>query len=254
MRRAFAIACLTLVLAACRVDTSVDLTMHPDGTGVVTLTVLADHDVVTQAPGLADDLRHDDATKAGWKVDGLTSTTDGGLRLVMHHDVKSAADATAVLTSINGPNGPLHGVVVDRVVSAQRVTTSLKGTLRVDGGIDAFADPDLLKAIGGTPYADAISAAHLKPTDVVTVTFTAHLPGTSAQASKSLTWTVPIDGTSTDLATTAVLSQGGASSIWSVLATVALVGLVAWVLAAAGFIVFVARTRRARRLHRPPLR
>lgn len=249
MRRAIAVACLALLLAACRVDTSVDVTMHPDGTGVVTLTVLADKDVVAQAPGLADDLRYDDAVKAGWKVDGLTTTPDGGLKLVMHHDVASAAAATAVLQSINGHNGPLHDVVVNRVATSDHITTSLKGTLRVDGGLDAFADPDVLKAIGGAPYADNISAAHLKPTDAVTVKVTAHLPGSVTSASKDLTWSVPIDGTSADLAATGSLAQGS-SSAWGIVSTVALVLLVLWVLAAVGFIVFVANARRARTLRR----
>jgi hypothetical protein len=261
VRRAIAIACLAFVLAACRVDTTVDITMHPDGTGVVTLTVVADKEVVAQAPGLADDLRHDDATKVGWKVDTLSTTNDGGLKLVMHHDVTSAADATAVLTSINGANGPLHGVTIERAVTSEKVTTSLKGTLRVDGGIDAFADPDLLKAIGGTPYADAITAAHLKPTDVVTVTFIAHLPGTATTsvssptgttADKGRSWSVPIDGTAADLSTTAVLAQGTPSSGWSTVATVAKTALALWVIAATGFILFVANARRNRARHRTP--
>jgi hypothetical protein len=250
VRRAIAVACLALLLAACRVDTSVDVTMHPDGTGVVTLVAIADKDVVAQAPGLADDLRYDDAVKAGWKVDGLTTTADGGLKLVMHHDVTSAADATKVLQSINGNNGPLHGVTIDRVVTSDRVITSMKGTLRVDGGLDAFADPDVLKAIGGTPYAEAISAAHLKPTDVVTVAFTAHLPGSVTSASKQQSWSVPIDGTSADLAATGSLAQGS-SGAWGTLSTAALFALVLWVVAATAFIIFVARARRARSRRRP---
>jgi hypothetical protein len=250
VRRAIAVACLALLLAACRVDTSVDVTMHPDGTGVVTLTVVADKDVVAQAPRLADDLRYDDAVKAGWKVDGLTTTADGGLKLVMHHDVTSAADATKVLQSINGDNGPLHGVTIDRVVTSDRVITSMKGTLRVDGGLDAFADPDVLKAIGGAPYAEAISAAHLKPTDVVTVAFTAHLPGSVTSASKQLSWSVPIDGTSADLAATGSLAQGS-SGAWGTLSTAALIALVLWVVAATAFIIFVARARRARSRRQP---
>jgi hypothetical protein len=254
VRRALAVALLALLLAACRVDTSVDLTMKADGTGTITVTVVADKDVVSQAPGLADDLRYDDLAKAGWTVDGLTTTAEGGLQLVLRHDIASAEQATALLRSLNGTNGPLHDATVERTVTAEEITTRLAGTLRVDGGLDAFADPDLLKSIGGAPYAADIAAAELKPTDVVTVAFTAHLPGevvtTATGTAPVASWSVPIDGTAADLATTAVVAQGAGSNGWSALATAALVGLVLWVALAAAFILFVARARRARALRR----
>ena len=67
MRRAV-IVVFVMLLAACRVDTTVDITMAQDGSGHITVTAIADADVVTQAPGLAEDLRFDDAEGGG--VDG----------------------------------------------------------------------------------------------------------------------------------------------------------------------------------------
>ena len=147
------------------------------------------------------------------------------------------------------------------------ITTTLSGSIRVSNGLDAFADPDVLAAIGGSPYADDLAAANLRPADVLTFTFTADLPGdpvvdpnssaatTAAPATVDGTapevdddvhvWTVPLDGTSADLATTSVLAQGG-GGIWGTVATVALVALIAWVLFAIGFILMVAKARRDR--------
>ena len=65
------------------------------------------------------------------------------------------------------------------------------------------------------------------------------------------TWTVPLDGTTADLATTTVLAQGSTSSVWGTVADVALIVLIAWVVLAVGFIAFVAKARRDRARRRP---
>ncbi len=266
MRRLLALVVVALALTACKVDTTVDVAVKPDGTGLITLTAVADADVVAQAPGLADDLRFDDAVAAGWVLTPPAATDAGGLKVVLTHGFATVEEATALLQSMNGTRGPLHDVRLSRIVTADDITTSLAGTLRVDGGIDAFADPDLLAAIGGSPYADNIAATGLRPTDVVTFTFAADLPGKSATSATSstsatgtvgdlppLTWSVPLDGTHTDLASTYVLSQGTPSSIWGTVSTIALVVFVAWCVLAVAFIAFVASARKKRAERHPTL-
>ena len=75
----------TLLLSSCRVDTNIGLSVKPNGSGDVTVEVLADADVVTQAPGLDTDLRLDDVRNSGWKTDGPEKLDDGGMRLVLTH-------------------------------------------------------------------------------------------------------------------------------------------------------------------------
>lgn len=253
MRRVLALVVVALALTACKVETSVDVTVKADGTGVITLTAVADADVLAQAPGLAEDLRFDDAIAAGWVLTPPAATAAGGLEVVLAHEFATVEEATALLRSINGVGGPLHDVVLSRVVTDDDITTSLAGTLRVDGGIDAFADPDVLAAIGGSPYADNIAATGLRPTDVVTFTFNADLPGESTtpatgtvDGEQALTWSVPLDGTTADLTSSTVLAQGTPSSIWGTVATVALIVLVAWCAVAVAFIAFVSRARKQR--------
>jgi hypothetical protein len=279
VRRALVVLIAAFALAGCRVDTTVHVAVAPDGSGTITLTAVADAELVTQTPGLADDLRFDDITAAGWTVDGPTPTADGGLQVVVTHPFATVQEATALLLSLNGPDGPLHDVVVGRTVTDDAITTTLTGNVRVANGLDAFADPDVLAAIGGSPYANDLAAANLRPSDVFTFTFTADLPGkvsapataatgdtsantaatpatdtastanpsnTVASGDSPLTWSVPLDGTTADLATTAVLAQGSGGGFWGTVATVSLIALVAWVVLAVGFIAFVANARKVK--------
>jgi hypothetical protein len=282
VRRALAVIVAAVALAACRVDTTVDVVVTPEGAGTITVTAVADADLVAQAPGLADDLRFDDVVAAGWLVDGPTPTDDGGLRVVVSHSFATVQEATALLQSLNGPDGPLHDMVIGRSVTDDDITTTVAGSIRVSNGLDAFADPDVLAAIGGSPYANDLAAANLRPSDVVTFTFTADLPGevstgvttaattaatvaataggstvgsspattAATTADDVLSWSVPLDGTTADLATTAVLAQGSGGGVWGTVATIALIALVAWTVLAISFIVFVVVARRHRR--RPP--
>lgn len=254
VRRVLALLFVAFALAACKVDATVDVAVQPDGSGVITLHAVADAELVQQAPGLAEDLRFDDAVAAGWQVAGPTDTAEGGLEVTVTHDFATVQEATALLQSLNGPDGPLHDVVIGRTVTDEAITTTLTGNVRVANGLDAFADPDVLAAIGGSPYADDLAAANLRPSDVMTFTFTADLPGdpvtaasvSAATAEPTLSWTVPLDGTTADLATTTVLAQGSTSSVWGTVADVALIVLIAWVILAVGFIAFVAKARRDR--------
>ncbi|HVE19150.1 MAG TPA: hypothetical protein VNB52_08695, partial [Ilumatobacteraceae bacterium] len=157
MRRAL-IVIAVMVLSSCHVNATVDISMSADGSGRITVTAVADADVVKKAPGLADDLRFDDAKAAGWTVTPPTSTDDGGLQVELNHPFANPEEATALLQSINGSGGPLHGVTLTRVVSNAGTTVSLAGSLRIDG-MAAFADPDVLAAVGATPYAEEVVAS-----------------------------------------------------------------------------------------------
>ncbi len=179
-----------------------------DGTGEITVTATADADVVAQAPGLAGDLRFDDAAAAGWVVDGPTATEDGGLTVTLRHPVASAEEATNLLASL-GP--PFVGVTLERTVSGddgEEVTVTLTGQLQLVGGWEAFADADLVAA-AGVPFADELAASGATPAGSMAVRLRAELPGeveetTGRTEDGGLVWDAPLDGSSTDLATTTV--------------------------------------------------
>ena len=254
MRRAL-IVISVMVLTACHVDATVDISMRADGSGRITLTAVADADVVKQAPGLAEDLRFDDAKTAGWTVVGPAATSDGGLRAELTHSFANPAEASALLRSINGSGGPLHETTFNRTVAEGGTTIDLVGSLRIDG-LAAFADPDVLAAIGATPYADQVAASHQGPNQAVGVTLRVSLPGKLSSATgtisgNTVSWAVPLDGSQLDLATSA-LDDHGTAKIWGVAANAALIALVAWCVLAAAFIFWVARQRQRRAHRRSP--
>ncbi len=239
--------CALLALGACKVDVTVDVQVAADGSGTVTLTAIADAEVVAQAPGLAEDLRFDDAVAAGWTVDGPTATDDGGLRVVLTHPFATVAEATALLQSINGVSGPLQSITITQSDTDTQLTTFLTGSLRVDGQLQAFADSDLLGAIGGSPYEQTIRDLGLAPTDAVSFTLKADLPGKAVNDGSTTEWVAPLDGTTLAVAATTAIAQG-TTGIWPTVSTVALVALIGWCLVATAFIVFVAKARRKRAL------
>lgn len=250
-----------LALNACRVDVDVNVSMADNGSGAVAVTVETDAEVVARAPGLADDLRLTDVEAAGWTVEGPTVTPAGGLTVTLQHPFSTPEEATALVASLSGTDGPLRAVAFSRTVTERAVTYRVTGSGRLDG-VGAFTDPDLVATVGATPYLDDIVAAQISPDDAVGLKFSVALPGTvdagragsaaapaSAAEDGTLTWAIPADGTTVDLATTSVrsLERGGG---WPALASGALIALVVWVVAAVGAVVLVARARSRRMRHR----
>lgn len=239
--------CALLALGACKVDVTVHVEVAADGSGTVTLTAIADPEVVAQAAGLAEDLRFEDAVAAGWTVTGPTATDDGGLRVELTHTFATVAEATALLQSINGVGGPLQAITITQTDTETQLTTFLSGSLRVDGQLQAFADADVLSAIGGSPYEQTIRNLGLAPADALSFTLTADLPGDPVNGGSTTEWVAPLDGTTLAVSASTAIAQGD-TGIWPTVATIALVALIGWCLVAIAFIVFVAKARRRRAL------
>ena len=243
MRRGLLLAAL-LALAGCRVDVVVELSLADDGTGQMTVTATADAEVVEQVPGLAEDLRFEDAVAAGWTVEGPTATDTGGLTITLGHAVSSAEEATNLLASL-GP--PFVDVRLTRTSDGDDTITELTGQLVLENGFDSFADSDLLAAAGGTPFAADLAAT--TPEESMSVQLRTTLPGdieetTGTDIDGVLEWSAPLDGSALDLTTRTV--QRPAPTWASVLSVTALVLLAVWVVLAAAFLLSVARVRRRR--------
>lgn len=243
-------ALVMLLLAACQVDVAVDISMNENGSGFVALVVTADEAVVAQAPGLADDLRFDDLIAAGWTVDGPTSTASGGLTVSLRHTFDTPEQATALVATLSGTDGPLRSVAFSRAATDTAITFTVTGAGRADN-LAAFTDPELLEVVGATPYVDDIAIAGTAPSEAAVVTLSLSLPGTIADSTATpdvegvVRWTIRPDGVPVDLTTTSTrsLERGG---VWPWLSGGALVGLIAWVVASIVAIALVARARRRR--------
>jgi hypothetical protein len=234
--------------------------------------VVADPAVVAAAPGLADDVRTDDLAVAGWQTDGVSATPDGGLTITIVHPFDTPEQATALLSTLNGPTGPLQSISIQRSSTIHELVFSVTGTGRLDGGLDAFTDTDLLAAVGGTPYADQIAASGTASLDALTVVLRVTVPGDASTSTGDVfpsapagsddsgddssngdaavtrsvvTWNLALDGTDTivDARSVRSLDRGGA---WPLLATMLLVLLIGWVVLSLAAIVLVARKQRRR--------
>jgi hypothetical protein len=239
-----------LVLAGCRVDVAVDLTLGADGTGELAVTATADAEVVERAPGLAGDLRFDDAEAAGWIVTGPDPTDEGGLTVTLRHPVTSAEEATNLLASL-GP--PFVDPRLARTADGDEVAWTLDGTLTLPAGFDSFADSELLAAVGGTPFADDLAGT--APADSMSVVLRADLPGeveqtTGDRRDGALEWDAPLDGSTVDLDTRTVQRPASGGAWAGPLSVLALVLLMGWLIAAGLFTAFVVRARRRRGVHR----
>lgn len=245
--RAAAVLLACTALASCRVDTSVDLSVNPNGSGKVSVTVTADADIVKAAPNLKSDVRNDDLTATGWKTDGPDDTEDGGLTVTFSHAFRTPAEATALLAQVNDAKGPLKNVGLARTGKDSNSTFTLSGTLEVNGGLEAFADDAAVKLLGGAPYAEQVQASGLDLGKVLGITFTASLPGTVKQttgtpAGGTISWRVPTDGTPTDVSTVTnnvdIASNVARVARWLVMAV-----LIVWVVGALVLVLMIASRR-----------
>lgn len=253
--RLLLVVALTGLLASCRIDVSVDVTMRDDGSGTVSVLAVADADVVAQAPSITTDLRFDDVRAAGWVVEGPSPTASGGLQVLLTHTFQTADEATALIAQVGGADGPFSGITLGRSAVKKTTTYTLNGQLVVPNGLDAFSDADLTAAVGATPYAAQLAGAGLQPADAVGITFSATLPGTidntTSTATEGLRWTVPLDGTSVDVAT--LSEKKDTRNAWaSPLARGARIALFVWLGIAFCFIVYVMLARRRQRIENQP--
>lgn len=244
--------CAVLVLAGCRLDTEVHIEMESDGTGTITVTAVADEELAREIPDPDRDLRFDDATAAGWQVDGPTATDDGGLRVVLTHQFGSANEATKLLRSLGGPFGEAR---LRRQIDGEpgsdeaSATNTLDGTLFLDGGYGAFADQALVDAVGGIPFADRL--AEHDPADSMSITLEARLPGSATSTNgerdgDTVRWELPLNGSRQPLGLV-TRQEADRGSAWAgPVATVALVALIAWAVLVAAFVVYVIARRAAR--------
>src|SRR5438105_12656811 len=89
-----------LLLAGCKVDTTVSIKVHKDGSGVVTVTAVLDPDAVKAAEAgggkLEDRVRLGDLTKARWTVTPWARSADGSAQIVLSKPFRSPAEVAGI--------------------------------------------------------------------------------------------------------------------------------------------------------------
>jgi len=230
-----------VLLAACRVDNVVTLTVKPNGSGNVALVTTVDAEIVANNPDIASDLSFDDAKAAGWKVSDVAATETGGLQV-------------RVLNQLSGEYGPFKNMSLSRDGKDTDSTFTLNGKLEVNGGMNAFADGKLLSLIGGAPYKQALADSNQDIGQAVSMTLLTRLPGKVLSTNgtpdgiDAITWNVAFDGSSQEIAAVTE-NTAVASTIARIFSPVLFWLLVLWLILMAGFsgFVFFTRFRRSKR-------
>jgi hypothetical protein len=146
------LALLCAVLAGCRVDTALTVHVNEDGSGVVTASVRLDASAVAAATSggaaLADAVRLDDLTKAGWRSTGWRELKDGGAELRVSKPFARAEDAGVVVAELNGADGPVRDVKVTRDASTFTTEWSFSGVADLkDLKTGVATDQDLIQKL-----------------------------------------------------------------------------------------------------------
>jgi len=118
VRRVWGLALVcVVVLAGCKVDTQVDVTLQADGTGTVVARVALDAGAVrrltTHAP-LAQAVPLADVRAAGWTVSKWAPTAGGGDAITVSHPFVGQPDLTQRIEELAGPGGVLRDPKITR--------------------------------------------------------------------------------------------------------------------------------------------
>lgn len=136
---------------ACRVETTVGLTLGADGTGEVVVEAVLDREAVRRVGDVGEEIRTADLRAAGWVVEEPEQLDDGGARLLIRRPFSDLAAAEAALRSLATGGGPFGTVEIDQRRGFWSTTTTFSATVDLTGGLASLSDPQLAEALGGQP-------------------------------------------------------------------------------------------------------
>jgi hypothetical protein len=141
-----------LLVAGCKVDTDITVTLEEDGTGSITTVVTLDAEAVGRVESDGRTLETafplDDLTAAGWTITPWQHGADGSARLQLEHDYAGEDELRQRIGELVGPTGLLTDAQVrrDRGLLRSQDELALTADLRRPStGI--LKDPELLTAL-----------------------------------------------------------------------------------------------------------
>jgi hypothetical protein len=154
MRRVLVLVVACLLLAGCKVDTTLTIDVHDDGSGSVRVRLALDADAVqnAQAGGgmLEDRVRLGDLQAAGWTVTPWRRAQDGSATVSLRKNFANAGDLAGVVAELSGKDGPLQGVALERNRGFLSTEYKVKGDAdlsRLAAGI--ADDPEVVAQLTG---------------------------------------------------------------------------------------------------------
>lgn len=202
-RKSALVALALVLLSACRVDTTVDVRVDEDGSGEVTVEVVADAEAVALVPDAPNALQLHDLSEAGWTVDSSTVDAAGSLTVTISKRFPSSDALGGVLAEIAGEDVIFEGFTLIKEHSFDviglgpaktdyKLSGSINPTFDVEQLGDVFAEG--LPPLGRT--ADSIEADFEGDfEDVLGLTVRARLPEAPRSANgeivdETIVWTM----------------------------------------------------------------
>jgi hypothetical protein len=171
-----------VLLAGCKVDARVDITLRADGSGTVAVKVTLDAEAVqklTTGGSLATAVPLDDLRDAGWRVSTWKRSASGAT-ITLSHEFVGQAELAGRLADLTGPNGALRAPRITRTRgwfgSSDKIAVTVD--LRdVDAGVKSDSElAQRLQAAGlDVDTLDAQLSGELK--DALQVTVRMRAPG-----------------------------------------------------------------------------
>ncbi|MGZ8762745.1 MAG: hypothetical protein ACXW2Y_05410 [Acidimicrobiia bacterium] len=139
-----------LLLTACRIDATVSVRVQEDGSGTVRVRVVLDPVAVRAAESgdatLDGLVRLDDLPAAGWRVEPWVRRADGSAVLVVRHPFSSPEQLEAAMADLNGADGPLRAVRLERGSDPVRTTFDFRALADLAGLESGVASDQQLAA------------------------------------------------------------------------------------------------------------
>jgi hypothetical protein len=243
LTRAVALVALVAVLAGCKVDADLTVTMRDDGTGTVDLGLTLDAEAVarveTGGRTLDTAFPLDDLRDAGWEVSSWARGQDGSASIVFSHDYSGRDELEQRIDELVGPTNLVRDVEFrrQRGLLRSRDELSVAVDLRAAGS-GLQQDPELVAALqaGGLDVATLDQQLQGELRNALTMQVTVEVPG-------GRTETVEIVPGEEETATAAHSSFDSGKLTWFVIAGILVfLGLLLYLSASVG-----ARRERARR-------
>jgi hypothetical protein len=168
MTRRIGLFLAAFLVGGCQVSTVVTVHVSDDGSGIVEVAAGLDPEALANLPDLDGDgsvdpddmmqaIRTDDLTAAGWDVSGPHSEGDATV-LRAAKPFGTPDEATAVLTELTGPDGPLGDLEVSRDSQFGAERFRFSGTADLSDGLEGFADEGLAETLDGEPLGESQAA------------------------------------------------------------------------------------------------
>lgn len=154
MRRLVVAACVCVLLAGCKVDTTVAIAVRDDGSGFVRVSVALDPEAVQNAEAgggrLEDRVRLGDLEAAGWKVSPWKRARDGSATISLRKDFAAPSDLAGIVDELNGEGGPLRRVTLERDRNLLFTRYELNGVADLSQlAAGLAADPEVAAQLSG---------------------------------------------------------------------------------------------------------